>query len=79
MPRKIPGFGASPKEHWVRPTRNGNRKFTIFAIQLLTKIKTVADPFESSPLSLFLSFPFPFPRIRPRWRQMPNLDAYVIQ
>ena len=26
---------------------NGNRKFTIFAIQLLPKIKTVADPTKS--------------------------------
>ena len=29
---------------------NGNRKFTIFAIQLLPRIKTVADPRRESDL-----------------------------
>jgi hypothetical protein len=44
MPEKIPGFGAGPKETDDTVRQNGNRKFTIFAIQLLPKIKTVADP-----------------------------------
>ena len=34
---------------------NGNRKFTIFAIQLLPRIKTVADPSSLTPKALFLS------------------------
>ena len=32
-----------------QPRNNGNRKFTIFAIQLLPRIKTVADPNEVTP------------------------------
>ena len=46
MPEKIPGFGVGPKEHCAARFKNGNRKFTIFAIQLLPRIKTVADPFD---------------------------------
>ena len=34
---------------------NGNRKFTIFAILLLPRIKTVADPSSLTPKALFLS------------------------
>ena len=34
---------------------NRNRKFTIFAIQLLPRIKTVADPSSLTPKALFLS------------------------
>ena len=44
MPEKIPGFGVGPKENCAARYKNGNRKFAIFAIRLLPRIKTVADP-----------------------------------
>lgn len=45
MPQKIPRFGAGPKENCEALLKNGNRKFTIFAIQLLPKVKTDAGTF----------------------------------
>ena len=41
----------------AKHTCNGNRKFTIFAIQLLPKIKTVADP-TRPPERLMIYLPF---------------------
>ena len=41
-----PGVWGWPQEALMAQRRNnGNRKFTIFAILLLPRIKTVADPF----------------------------------
>ena len=47
---KNPGVWGGPQGALVAQRRNnGNRKFTIFAIRLLTKIKTVADTFVFAP------------------------------
>ena len=44
MPTKSLGFGMAPKSTESLRLENGNRKFTIFAIRLLSRIKTVAEP-----------------------------------
>ena len=60
---------------------NGNRKFTIFAIQLLPRIKTVADPSSLTPKALFLSdvsyaYAIPNPKADPTNTVLwPDLDA----
>ncbi len=48
MPGKSRGLGLPQRALSHRGSKNRNRKFSIFAIHLLPRIKTVADPLEAS-------------------------------